>query len=116
MACGQPTLVTLPDGTQKRMMLERSAANTGELDTPLLRMNWIRELLRVCRPTTTLGEIARNAQYHTSSLQYRWLSAMPPQNTLQWLMDTENRLHPGDTQRRHQKEARWDSIMAMATH
>jgi hypothetical protein len=98
------------------MMLERSTAITDELDKPLMRMNWIRDLLRVCSPSTTLGEIARNAQYHNSSQQYRWLSAMPPNNTLQWLIDTETQLHPGDAQRRHEKEARWDAIMSMANH
>jgi len=116
LACGQPTIITLPDGTQRRMMLERSAAITDELDKPLMRMNWIRELQRVCSPSTTLGEIVRNAQYHTSSQQYRWLIAMPPGNTLQWLIDTETRLHPGDSHRRHEKAARWDAIMSMATH
>jgi len=98
------------------MMLERSAAITDELDKPLSRMDWIRELQRVCSPSITLGEIVRNAQYHTSSQQYRWLNAMPQNKTLQWLADTETRLHPGDTQRRHDKEARWDAIMSMATH
>jgi len=89
IACGKPAVITLQYGSQTTLMLERSSANTDELDKPLMRMNLINDLLRVCDKNTTLGEIAENSSNHTSSPQHWWLTAMPAGNTLQWLLDTE---------------------------
>ena len=95
---------------------KRTSANTDELDKPLMRMNLINDLLRVCDKNTTLGEIAENSSYHTTSPQHRWLSAMPAGNTLQWLLDNETYLHPGDAARRQKKKDRWNTLIWKVEH
>jgi len=110
--CGKPATLTLSDGTRRTMMLETSTENTTELDTPLLRMGLLTDMLNVCAPTTTLGEICSNGNYHTSSTQYRWFDAMPKEKTLGWLIHMEEILHPETAQEGQHKKKKWDLMMA----
>jgi len=110
MTCGKPGEIILQDGTRKKVMLETSTANTNELDTPLQRMSLLKDLLQVCKPSTTLQEIQNSGNLHTSSMQYKWFNAMPPNKTLQWLINMETSLHTGTNIAQERNQNNWDAI------